>query len=129
LELDKVVGARHYVAGQRLRARLYEEARAALARADLLALPATALPSQRVETLTVRLGDRELGVQQAIARLTGPFNLTGLPALPRVLPAAGLARRRRRLGGRRAGAVALGVGRAYQQRPACRRPPPPLASA
>ena len=81
LALGKMVAADHYLAAQRLRTRLYEEARAAFARADLLALPATPLVAPRPAELLVRLGSHELDAAQAITRFTAPFNLIGLPAL------------------------------------------------
>ena len=83
LELGKVISARHYLAAQRLRTRLYEEARAALVTVDLLATPATLLPAPRIEEIVqVRVDDEDaMGTIEAIGRLTGPFNLTGLPAL------------------------------------------------
>src|SRR5207245_509595 len=81
LELGKLVTAEQYLAAQRLRSRLYEEMRAALARVDLLATPATVLAAPRPDELEVRLGDAEMGAFEAICRLSGPFNLTELPAL------------------------------------------------
>jgi len=81
LELGKLVGAEQYLAAQRLRTRLYDEMRAALARVDLLATPATVLAAPRLDELQVRVGDREMGTLEAVCRLSGPFNLTGLPAL------------------------------------------------
>jgi aspartyl-tRNA(Asn)/glutamyl-tRNA(Gln) amidotransferase subunit A len=81
LELGKTVSAQTYLMAQRLRTRLYEEARAVLSRVDLLALPTTALAAPHAEALQVRLGESEMGTIEAISRLTGPFNLTGLPAL------------------------------------------------
>jgi aspartyl-tRNA(Asn)/glutamyl-tRNA(Gln) amidotransferase subunit A len=81
LELGKVVGAGHYLAAQRLRTRLYEEMLAALRAVDVLATPATPLPAPRIGEIVVRLGDDDVGAIEAICRFTGPFNLTGLPAL------------------------------------------------
>jgi aspartyl-tRNA(Asn)/glutamyl-tRNA(Gln) amidotransferase subunit A len=81
LELGKVVGAGHYLAAQRLRTRLYEEMLAALRAVDVLATPATPLPAPRIGEIVVRLGDHEVGAVEAICRFSGPFNLTGLPAL------------------------------------------------
>jgi len=81
LELGKVVTARHYLAASRLRTRLYDEMSTALANVDLIATPATPLAAPRIGELTVRLGDAEIGTVEAICRFSGPFNLTGLPAL------------------------------------------------
>jgi aspartyl-tRNA(Asn)/glutamyl-tRNA(Gln) amidotransferase subunit A len=81
LELGKVVSAGHYLAAQRLRTRLYEEMLAALRAVDVLATPATPLPAPRIGEIVVRLGDDEVGAVEAICRFSGPFNLTGLPAL------------------------------------------------
>jgi len=81
LALATMVETRPYLAAQRLRTRLYEEARAAFAHVDLLALPVTPLVAPRPEEFLVRLGDQELDAAQAITRLTAPFNLVGLPAL------------------------------------------------
>ena len=39
------------------------------------------LAAPRPDELEVRLGDAEMGAFEAICRLSGPFNLTGLPAL------------------------------------------------
>ncbi len=81
LELGKLVTAEQYLAAQRFRTRLYDEMRAALARVDLLATPATVLAAPRLDELQVRVGDTEMGTLEAVCRLSGPFNLTGLPAL------------------------------------------------
>ncbi len=81
LELGKVVSAGHYLAAQRLRTRLYEEMLAALRVVDVLATPATPLPAPRIGEIVVRLGDDDVGAVEAICRFSGPFNLTGLPAL------------------------------------------------
>src|SRR5207247_117913 len=67
LELGKLVGAGQYLAAQRLRTRLYDEMRAALARVDLLATPATVLAAPRLDELQVR-----------VPRLPGPG--AGAPA-------------------------------------------------
>lgn len=81
LELAKVVTADHYVAAQRLRTRLYAEMRDVLARVDVIATPTTVVAAPRLEELTVRLRGADVGVVETVCRLTGPFNLTGLPAL------------------------------------------------
>jgi aspartyl-tRNA(Asn)/glutamyl-tRNA(Gln) amidotransferase subunit A len=81
LELGKVVSAGQYLAAQRLRTRLYEEMLAALGAVDVLATPSTPLAAPPVGAILVRLGDEEVGALEAICRFTGPFNLTGLPAL------------------------------------------------
>ena len=81
LELAKMVSAETYLAAQRYRTRLYEEMRTTLASVDVLALPTTVLPPPRDGELEVRIGASDVGAIEAIARLTGPFNLTGLPAL------------------------------------------------
>jgi len=39
------------------------------------------LPPPEVGAMRVRVGEAELGAEEAITRLSGPFNLTGLPAL------------------------------------------------
>ncbi len=131
LEIDKLVAAHHYLAGQRLRTRLYDELRDVFRHVDLLALPTTALPAQRLETLTVRLGDQETSVQQAIARLTGPFNLTGLPALalPCGFTGDGLPVSLQLVGRPFAEADVLAAGHAYQQLTDWHRRWPPGAPA
>jgi aspartyl-tRNA(Asn)/glutamyl-tRNA(Gln) amidotransferase subunit A len=117
LELGKLVTAGHYLAAQRLRTRLYEEMRAALAGADLLAMPTTPMPAPRVNELQVRLGDSEMGALEAICRLTGPINLTGLPALavPCGFTRAGLPIGLQLVGRPFAEADLLAAGDAYQR--------------
>ena len=81
LEVGRTIPSSHYVAAQRFRTRLYEEAAAAFATVDLLALPVSPLAAPRIGEMTVSPGGRTAGVEEALTRFTAPFNLTGLPAL------------------------------------------------
>ncbi|HZP41250.1 MAG TPA: amidase [Candidatus Binatia bacterium] len=117
LETGRALGAHHYLAAQRLRTRLYEETRAALARADLLVMPMTVLSPPPIGALRVRVGDVDLGVEEAITRLSGPFNLTGLPALavPCGFTDEGLPASLQLVGRPFAEGDVLAVGHAYQR--------------
>ncbi len=128
LELGKMVSAPQYLAAQRLRTRLYEEARAAFGRVDLLATPATMLPAPRIEDLSVELGGTTMEVWEALSRLTGPFNLTGLPALavPCGFTRGGLPIGLQLAGRPFAEADVLAGGHAYQQVTDWHRRQPPL---
>jgi aspartyl-tRNA(Asn)/glutamyl-tRNA(Gln) amidotransferase subunit A len=127
LELAKLVSAETYLAAQRYRSRLYDETLAALGEVDLLALPVVALPPPRADELQVRVGSSEVGAVEAIARLTGPFNLTGLPALalPCGFTAAGLPVGLQLVGRPFAEARLLAAGHAYQQTTDWHRRRPP----
>lgn len=81
LEMAKLVSARHYLAAGQVRSRLYAELRAALADVDLLVLPTTPVAAPRVDEQFVALGGGMASVTEVLASLTGPFNLSGLPAL------------------------------------------------
>jgi aspartyl-tRNA(Asn)/glutamyl-tRNA(Gln) amidotransferase subunit A len=78
LELGKTVTARQYLAAQRLRTQLHAEMRDVLTTVDVLVTPTTPLPAPRIEELGT---DTASGLVERICRLTGPFNLSGLPAL------------------------------------------------
>jgi aspartyl-tRNA(Asn)/glutamyl-tRNA(Gln) amidotransferase subunit A len=128
LELAKVVTAGQYLAAQRLRTLLYEEMRAAFAQVDLLATPTTVIPAPGIDELTVRLDGTTAGTIEALARLTGPFNLTGIPALalPCGLTPEGLPLGLQLAGRPFAEADVLAAGHAYQQVTDWHRRRPPL---
>jgi aspartyl-tRNA(Asn)/glutamyl-tRNA(Gln) amidotransferase subunit A len=128
LELAKLLSAETYLAAQRYRTRLYEEMRAALATVDVLALPTTLLPPPREGDLAVRIGASDVGAIEAIARLTGPFNLTGLPALsvPCGFTADGLPVGLQLVGNPFAESRVLAAGHAYQNVTDWHRRRPPL---
>ena len=128
LELGKIVTARHYLAAQRLRTRLYDEVSAALTTSDVLATPASVIPAPRVGELSVHLDGADVGIYDAICRTTGPFNLTGLPALalPCGTTAAGLPIGLQLVGRAFAEADVLAAGHAYQRVTDWHRARPPL---
>jgi len=129
LALGKMVEPHHYLAAQRLRTRLYEEARAAFARVDLLVVPTTPVVALHPDELLVRLGGHELDAAQAITRLTAPFNLTGLPALalPCGVTSAGLPVSLQLVGPAFAEARVLAAGHGYQRATRWHERRPPLA--
>jgi aspartyl-tRNA(Asn)/glutamyl-tRNA(Gln) amidotransferase subunit A len=116
LEVGRTIAGSHYLAAQQLRTRLYEEARAAFASADLLALPVAPLGAPRIGEMTVRVDGREAGVEEALTRFTAPFNLTGLPALalPSGFTRAGLPTSLQLVAPPFAEARLLAAGHAYQ---------------
>jgi aspartyl-tRNA(Asn)/glutamyl-tRNA(Gln) amidotransferase subunit A len=124
LELAKVVQARHYMAAQRFRTRLYDDVRGL--GVDLLATPTMAVPAPETVAQVLRVHGEERGVQEVLARFTGPFNLLGLPALsvPCGVSRDGLPIGLQLVGRPFAEADVLAAGHAFQQRTAwhARRP-------
>jgi len=75
LELGAMYAATDHIRGQRFRARLMAECEAALEQADVLITPTVAWVAPKEDPAVA--GDQ--GVIEA--RRTGPFNLTGMPAI------------------------------------------------
>lgn len=117
LELAKLVGAAHYLAAGRLRARLYAELRALLAEVHVLALPTTPVPAPAAGEQMVDVGGEPVSVMAALSMLTAPFNLVGLPALalPCGFTAAGLPVSLQLVGRPFGEASLLAAGAAYQR--------------
>jgi aspartyl-tRNA(Asn)/glutamyl-tRNA(Gln) amidotransferase subunit A len=81
LQAGRHVLAEDYLRAQRGRHRLIAEVDAALAGCDALLLPTLPVTAQPIGAATVRVGDWEESVRNAMLRLTQLFNVTGHPAL------------------------------------------------
>jgi aspartyl-tRNA(Asn)/glutamyl-tRNA(Gln) amidotransferase subunit A len=86
LQAGRHILAEDYLRAQRGRLRLIDEVDAALAGCDALLLPTLPVTAQPIGAATVRVGDWEESVRNAMLRLTQLFNVTGHPAL--TMPAA-----------------------------------------
>ncbi|MFQ5879664.1 MAG: amidase, partial [Dehalococcoidia bacterium] len=76
LEAGALFTAPQYVQAQRIRSLLLAEMGQTLQQVDILATPTTAIAAPKLEDSTVTID-----VTRVLTRCTGPFNLTGLPAL------------------------------------------------
>ncbi len=81
IEGGEFIPATEYLHAQRVRSKVTDDVRAALAGVDALLLPALAMAAYPIGQKTVDLGGYEEDVLSAITRYTPLFNLTGLPAL------------------------------------------------
>ncbi|MFJ5699926.1 amidase [Arthrobacter sp. NPDC093139] len=70
-----------YSRAQRIRAKMQAELANALAQADVLLTPTLAVTAPHSTTQHLDVEGARWPVQQALTRLTSPFNLTGYPAL------------------------------------------------
>jgi aspartyl-tRNA(Asn)/glutamyl-tRNA(Gln) amidotransferase subunit A len=86
LELGRYVPAEDYLRARQGRRVLRAEFDAALDTRDVLLLPTVTIPAPAIGQATVRLGERDEPVRNAMLRLTQPFNLSGHPAV--TLPVA-----------------------------------------
>ncbi len=73
--------ATQYLNAQRARGILIDEAREALSQADVLLSPTSPIPAQRFDQETLQWPGGSESTRMAMARLTRPFNVTGLPAI------------------------------------------------
>jgi aspartyl-tRNA(Asn)/glutamyl-tRNA(Gln) amidotransferase subunit A len=81
LEEGALVPALTYIKAQRIRRQMVEGFRSAMRDVDALVTPTTALPAPKLREATVRIGDTEEALFRTLARLSSPFDMTGLPAL------------------------------------------------
>ncbi len=81
LYMGLLIPARRYVQAQRVRALIVRDLAEALRRVDVLALPTVTIPAPRIGERSVDLNGKSVNVTAALARLTLPFNLSGLPAI------------------------------------------------
>jgi aspartyl-tRNA(Asn)/glutamyl-tRNA(Gln) amidotransferase subunit A len=81
LEMGRKVLAEDYVRAERGRQVLRREVDAALARADVLALPTLPIPAPRIGETAVPIAGQPWPVRGLMLRLTQLFNVTGHPAI------------------------------------------------
>jgi aspartyl-tRNA(Asn)/glutamyl-tRNA(Gln) amidotransferase subunit A len=81
LEMGMFLPASWYVKAQRLRRVIAERIEALLREADALLIPAMRAPARPVGEVRAKIGDKDYALHTAVTDFTGPFNLTGMPAI------------------------------------------------
>ena len=81
LEIGTFVPASWYVKAQRLRRVLADRIEALLRESDALIMPTMRAPARPVGEIRAKIGEREYALHTAVTDFTGPFNLTGMPAI------------------------------------------------
>jgi Asp-tRNA(Asn)/Glu-tRNA(Gln) amidotransferase A subunit family amidase len=81
LALGRELTARDYIRSQQVRTRFFQHAERALARADVIATPATALTAPAIAPDALLRGESDLVLTSALMRFALPWNLTGHPAI------------------------------------------------
>jgi aspartyl-tRNA(Asn)/glutamyl-tRNA(Gln) amidotransferase subunit A len=81
LALGQFILAEQYVRAKRFLTVYRAEMRNIFETVDLLLTPATPVPAPLVGTTSIRLGETDVPVGNALARYTSFFNMTGNPAL------------------------------------------------
>jgi len=81
LEIGMFLPGPWYVKAQRMRRELADRMDAVLAEADAIVLPTMRAPAPPVGAGRAMIGGKEFALHTAVTNLTGPFNLTGLPAI------------------------------------------------
>jgi aspartyl-tRNA(Asn)/glutamyl-tRNA(Gln) amidotransferase subunit A len=81
LEAGSAIPAIHYIDAQRRRRVLVDQFAKLHESFDVLALPAVPTPAMRLTDTSLTIDGRETDVFHGLIRLTGPFNVTGAPAV------------------------------------------------
>jgi aspartyl-tRNA(Asn)/glutamyl-tRNA(Gln) amidotransferase subunit A len=81
IEMGMFLPASWYVKAQRLRRALADRVEALLRESDVLLMPTMRAPARPVGEVRAKIGDREYALHTAVTDFTGPFNLTGMPAI------------------------------------------------
>jgi len=81
LEIGMFLPASWYVKAQRLRRVLADRIQEVLGEADALLIPTMRAPARPVGEVRAKIGEREYALHTAVTDFTGPFNLTGMPAI------------------------------------------------
>jgi len=81
LEQGALVPAVTYLRAQRVRGEIVAAFRRAMVGVDVLATPATAMTAPQLGTVELELGEESEELFHALARISAPFDVTGLPAI------------------------------------------------
>ena len=81
LEAGSAIPAIHYIDAQRRRRVLIEQFAQLHKRFDVLALPAVPVPAMRLAETSLTINGELTDVFHGLIRVTGPFNVTGAPAV------------------------------------------------
>jgi aspartyl-tRNA(Asn)/glutamyl-tRNA(Gln) amidotransferase subunit A len=117
LEAGTVIPAIHYLDAQRRRRSLMDEFARLHERFDAFALPAVPTPAMPLDATRLSIDGEGADIFDALIRLTGPFNVTGAPAvsLPCGFAASGLPLGLQIAGRRFEDHVVLAIGRAFER--------------
>jgi aspartyl-tRNA(Asn)/glutamyl-tRNA(Gln) amidotransferase subunit A len=81
LEAGSALLATHYLSAQRVRRSIIDQFTALHERVDLLVLPSVPVAAMALGDTTLRIDGESVDVFHGLIRVTGPFNVTGAPAV------------------------------------------------
>ena len=129
LDSGKAVTAKDYIKAQQARAQLRQDMLAAIAGVDVLLMPGQLIPTPLMTERSLTVNGKEVGLSLVIISTTGPFNITGQPALmmPCGFIASGLPFSLQIVGKPFDEATVLQVGYAYEAHTSWHERRPPVA--